>query len=86
MVPRSVLCRVVIDRRAPTFGHHRPRTIFAGSHAQFTAGADAINSLALAALVHVLDCGTLESDRDPLSDLAIIEAEIYEPTAGGGNR
>lgn len=29
-----------------------------------------------AALVHVLDCGTLESDRDPLSDLAIIEAEL----------
>ncbi|AJT41132.1 GTPase ObgE [Psychromicrobium lacuslunae] len=29
-----------------------------------------------AALVHVLDCATLESDRDPLSDLAIIEAEL----------
>jgi len=29
-----------------------------------------------AALVHVLDCGTLESDRDPLSDLAIIEGEL----------
>ncbi len=29
-----------------------------------------------AALVHVLDCGTLESDRDPLADLAIIEAEL----------
>src|SRR5215203_5818821 len=29
-----------------------------------------------AALVHVLDCGTLESDRDPLSDLAVIEAEL----------
>src|SRR4029453_6113598 len=29
-----------------------------------------------AALVHVLDCGTLESDRDPLSDLGIIEAEL----------
>ena len=29
-----------------------------------------------AALVHVLDCGTLESDRDPLSDLAIIENEL----------
>ena len=26
--------------------------------------------------MHVLDCGTLESDRDPLSDLAIIEAEL----------
>ncbi|WP_026555078.1 GTPase ObgE [Arthrobacter sp. 35W] len=29
-----------------------------------------------AALVHVLDCATLESDRDPLSDLAIIEQEL----------
>ncbi|MGM7778207.1 GTPase ObgE [Arthrobacter sp. KNU-44] len=29
-----------------------------------------------AALVHVLDCGTLEADRDPLSDLAIIEQEL----------
>jgi GTP-binding protein len=29
-----------------------------------------------AALVHVLDCGTLESDRDPLTDLAIIEGEL----------
>jgi GTP-binding protein len=29
-----------------------------------------------AALVHVLDCGTLESERDPLSDLAIIEGEL----------
>ncbi|MFH5877797.1 GTPase ObgE [Arthrobacter sp. NA-172] len=29
-----------------------------------------------AALAHVLDCGTLESDRDPLSDLAIIEQEL----------
>lgn len=29
-----------------------------------------------AALVHVLDTATLESDRDPLSDLAIIEAEL----------
>lgn len=29
-----------------------------------------------AALVHVLDCGTLESDRDPVSDLEIIEAEL----------
>lgn len=27
-------------------------------------------------LVHVLDCGTLESDRDPLSDLEVIEAEL----------
>lgn len=27
-------------------------------------------------LVHVLDCGTLESDRDPLSDLETIEAEL----------
>ncbi|MCW1248693.1 GTPase ObgE [Acaricomes phytoseiuli] len=29
-----------------------------------------------AAIVHVLDCATLESDRDPLSDLAIIEVEL----------
>ncbi|NKX51031.1 GTPase ObgE, partial [Arthrobacter deserti] len=29
-----------------------------------------------AALVHVLDCATLESDRNPISDLEIIEAEL----------
>ena len=29
-----------------------------------------------AALVHVLDCGTLETDRDPIRDLEIIEAEL----------
>ncbi len=34
-----------------------------------------------AVLVHVLDCATLESDRDPLSDLDAIEAEL---TAYGG--
>ncbi|GAA1806087.1 GTPase ObgE [Nesterenkonia flava] len=36
-----------------------------------------------AALVHVLDCGTLESDRDPLADLEAIEAELeaYAPDA-----
>ena len=28
------------------------------------------------ALVHVLDCGTLETNRDPVSDLEIIEAEL----------
>jgi len=28
------------------------------------------------ALVHVLDCGTLETDRDPVSDLEIIEEEL----------
>jgi GTP-binding protein len=27
-------------------------------------------------LVHVLDCATLESDRDPVTDLAVIEAEL----------
>ncbi|WP_369200703.1 GTPase ObgE [Streptomyces sp. PU-14G] len=27
-------------------------------------------------LVHVLDCATLETDRDPLSDLDVIEAEL----------
>ncbi|WP_022873663.1 GTPase ObgE [Nesterenkonia alba] len=36
-----------------------------------------------AALVHVLDCGTLETDRDPISDLEAIEAELaaYVPDA-----
>jgi GTPase len=29
-----------------------------------------------AALVHVLDCATLESDRNPIADLEIIEAEL----------
>jgi GTP-binding protein len=29
-----------------------------------------------AVLVHVLDCATLEPDRDPLSDLDVIEAEL----------
>ena len=29
-----------------------------------------------AALVHVLDCATLEPDRDPISDLDVIEAEL----------
>ncbi|WDF34615.1 GTPase ObgE [Arthrobacter agilis] len=29
-----------------------------------------------AALVHVLDCAALETDRDPLNDLAIIEREL----------
>lgn len=29
-----------------------------------------------AVLVHVLDCATLEPDRDPLSDLEVIEAEL----------
>ncbi|NDA79534.1 MAG: GTPase ObgE [Actinobacteria bacterium] len=28
------------------------------------------------ALVHVLDCGTLESDRDPIHDFEVIEAEL----------
>lgn len=34
-----------------------------------------------AALVHVLDCASLETDRDPLSDLEAIEAELeaYAP-------
>ncbi|WP_300344669.1 GTPase ObgE [Nesterenkonia sp.] len=36
-----------------------------------------------AALVHVLDCGTLETDRDPVSDLDAVEAELaaYAPDA-----
>ncbi len=29
-----------------------------------------------AALVHVIDCATLEPDRDPITDLAVIEAEL----------
>jgi GTP-binding protein len=29
-----------------------------------------------AVLVHVLDCATLENDRDPVSDLEVIEAEL----------
>ncbi len=29
-----------------------------------------------AVIVHVLDCGTLESDRDPISDLDVIEGEL----------
>jgi GTP-binding protein len=36
-------------------------------------------------LVHVLDTATLESDRDPVSDLDIIEAELKE-YGGLGNR
>lgn len=37
-----------------------------------------------AALLHVLDCGTLESDRDPLRDLEVIlnELQQYEVPAG----
>jgi GTP-binding protein len=42
-----------------------------------------------AALVHVLDCATLEPDRDPLSDLDVIEAELaayaVDPDLGGGS-
>ncbi|MDY6055138.1 GTPase ObgE [Micrococcus sp.] len=43
-----------------------------------------------AALVHVLDCGTLEPDRDPIADFEAIEAELeayaVEPvfSQGGG--
>lgn len=29
-----------------------------------------------AAIVHVVDCASLESDRDPMTDLAVIEAEL----------
>lgn len=35
-----------------------------------------------AALVHVIDCATLESDRDPVADLDAIEAELAEYGAG----
>ncbi|MEI2644030.1 MAG: GTPase [Candidatus Nanopelagicales bacterium] len=33
------------------------------------------------ALVHVLDCATFESERDPVRDLEVIEAELlaYDP-------
>jgi GTP-binding protein len=31
-----------------------------------------------AVLVHVLDCATLEPNRDPLTDLAVLEAELAE--------
>ncbi len=38
------------------------------------------------ALVHVLDCATIEPGRDPISDLDTIEAELaaYEEVAGSG--
>jgi GTP-binding protein len=39
-----------------------------------------------AALVHVLDCGTLESDRDPIKDFEIIEAELREYSADLSDR
>jgi GTP-binding protein len=35
-----------------------------------------------AALVHVVDCATLEPDRDPLSDLDLIESELAAYGAG----
>ncbi len=38
-----------------------------------------------AALVHVLDCGTLETDRDPVKDFDIIEAELRNYTADEGS-
>ena len=31
-----------------------------------------------AALVHVLDCATLETDRDPIKDFDVIEEELKE--------
>ncbi|NBE50533.1 GTPase ObgE [Streptomyces boluensis] len=37
-------------------------------------------------LVHVLDTATLESERDPVSDLDVIEAELKEYGAGLENR
>jgi GTP-binding protein len=39
-----------------------------------------------AALVHVLDCGTLESDRDPVKDFEIIEAELAKYSADLSDR
>jgi GTP-binding protein len=37
-----------------------------------------------AALVHVLDCATLEPDRDPVTDLEVIEAELAAYQVGEG--
>ncbi|MGP3968972.1 GTPase ObgE [Streptomyces sp. 6N223] len=37
-------------------------------------------------LVHVLDCATLESDRDPVTDLEIVEAELAAYGAGLADR
>jgi GTP-binding protein len=39
-----------------------------------------------AALVHVLDCGTLESDRDPMKDFDLIEKELKEYSADLSDR
>ena len=39
-----------------------------------------------AALVHVLDCGTLESDRDPVKDFEIIERELAQYSADLSDR
>ena len=39
-----------------------------------------------AALVHVLDCGTLEKDRDPLNDFEIIERELKNYSADLSDR
>lgn len=36
-----------------------------------------------AVLCHVIDCATLEPDRDPVSDLDVIEAELGAYAAGG---
>ncbi|HKA68544.1 MAG TPA: GTPase ObgE [Actinomycetes bacterium] len=38
------------------------------------------------ALVHVIDCATLEPDRDPISDLEVIEAELAAYGAGLADR
>ena len=39
-----------------------------------------------AALVHVLDCGTLESDRDPIKDFEVIEDELKKYSADLSDR
>ena len=39
-----------------------------------------------AALVHVLDCGTLESDRDPIKDIDLIESELKQYSADLSDR
>jgi GTPase len=38
------------------------------------------------AMVHVIDCATLEANRDPISDLEVIEAELAAYSAGLADR
>ena len=43
-------------------------------------------SSAAAVLVHVVDCATLEADRDPISDIEALEAELAALHPGAGRR